>query len=102
MALDGIIKRRYLCFIKTRWSKMMGNKFGNFATSELAHDAIIAEGYRQSQAGSSYTKKSVTGGSLVEEPRNITSIVEITSYRVDGKWASDGRDYLVYQHHFVS
>jgi hypothetical protein len=34
-------------------------------------------------------------------PRKCNALVEVTSYRVDGKWAADGRDYHVFQHHFL-
>lgn len=78
----------------------MGNKFGSFATEQEAVDAIMADGF--SDTGRRYfSKKSKTGGNLMEEPRACMALVEITSYRVDGKYAADGRDYHVYQHHFI-
>lgn len=78
----------------------MGNKFGNYASQEIAEKAIEAEGFRKSDTGL-WVKNDMTGGSLMTAPRACKAIVEITSYRVDGKWAADGRDYHVYQHHFL-
>jgi len=79
----------------------MGNKFGNFATFDEAQDALIADGFKRAPASAHYNKKSVTGGNLMEVPRSIGAFVEISSYRVDGKYATDGRDYHVFQHHFI-
>ena len=79
----------------------MGNKFGNYATFDAAQDALIADGFQRAPAAAHYTKKSVTGGNLMEEPRACVAFVEITSYRVDGQYAPDGKDYRVYQHHFL-
>lgn len=78
----------------------MGNKFGNFAGYKDAADAIIADGFKMNARGF-FTKQSTTGGNLMEQPRRCTALVEITSYRVSGQYASDGQDYLVYQHHFI-
>lgn len=78
----------------------MGNKFGNFANEQTAIEAIKAKGFTLSASGN-YTKADRTGGNLIEAPRNCIAIVEITSYRVDGKWAADGLDYRVFQHHFI-
>lgn len=78
----------------------MGNKFGNFASEQAAVEAIETEGFRRNGRGY-FTKASRTGGNLFEAPRRATAIVEISSYRVDGEYAADGRDYLVYQHHFI-
>ncbi len=78
----------------------MGNQFGNYPSKESAESAILAEGYTRHSDGH-FTKRSMTGGSLIDAPRACTSIVEITSYRVDGKYAADGKDYLVWQHHFI-
>lgn len=78
----------------------MGNKFGNFASYEEAASAIMADGFKMNARGF-FAKASMTGGNLMEEPRRCTALVEITSYRVSGEYAEDGRDYLVYQHHFI-
>lgn len=78
----------------------MGNKFGNFASYESAADAIMADGFKMNARGL-FAKQSMTGGNLMEEPRKCTALVEITSYRVSGEYADDGKDYLVYQHHFI-
>ena len=78
----------------------MGNKFGNFASQSDAENALVADGFRQNDRGF-YTKPSVTGGNLFQAPRKTTALVEITSYRVDGKYAADGKDYHVFQHHFL-
>lgn len=78
----------------------MGNKFGNFANEQAAIEAIEADGFRLNARGL-FTKKSMTGGNLIEAPRRCSALVEITSYRVDGRWAADGQDYRVFQHHFI-
>lgn len=78
----------------------MGNKFGNFKTADEAASAIAAEGFELNERGF-WTKMSKTSGNLMEAPRKCKAIVEITSYRVDGKYADDGKEYQVYQHHFV-
>ena len=79
---------------------VMGNKFGNFANEQAAIDAIVAEGFALSINGN-YAKKSHTGGNLIEAPRRCVALVEISSYRVDGQYAADGKDYHVFQHHFL-
>ena len=79
----------------------MGNKFGNFASVEAAEAAIVAEGYAKNERGL-FAKRGRTGGNLIAAPLRATSLVEITSYRVDGQYAADGRDYRVFQHHFVA
>ena len=78
----------------------MGNKFGDFANEQAAISAIEADGFKANGRGY-FTKRSMTGGNLMEQPRSCVAIVEITSYRVDGKYASDGKDYRVFQHHFL-
>ena len=78
----------------------MGNKFGNYASLEIAQSAILAEGFKPN-GHAMFTKRSVTGGNLISPPRECVAIVEITSYWVDGKWADDGKDCHVYQHHFI-
>lgn len=78
----------------------MGNKFGNFASIEAAESALVAEGFAKNERGM-FAKRSRTGGNLFEAPRRATALVEITSYRVDGKYAADGADYSVFQHHFI-
>lgn len=78
----------------------MGNKFGNFASANAAAAQLIAEGFTENGRGL-FTKKSNTSGNLMEAPRACLALVEITSYRVDGKWAADGQDYHVFQHHFL-
>lgn len=79
----------------------MGNAFGNFATAADAEQALIADGFTRNERGL-FAKRSTTGGNLWDAPRRTTALVEITSYRVDGKYAADGRDYRVFQHHFVA
>ena len=78
----------------------MGNKFGNFASEQAAIADIEADGFTLNERGY-FTKRSMTGGSLMEAPRKSTAIVEITSYRVSGEYAADGKDYHVFQHHFI-
>ncbi len=78
----------------------MGNKFGNFANEQAAIEAIAAEGFKPNERGL-FTKASRTGGNLFEQPRRCTALVEISSYRVDGQYAADGKDYRVYQHHYL-
>lgn len=78
----------------------MGNKFGNYTSKDQAAIALTEDGFKLNDRGL-YTKSSMTGGSLMEQPRRCTAIVEISSYRVDGKWSADGKDYQVYQHHFI-
>ena len=79
----------------------MGNKFGNFASVEAAETAIVAEGFAKNERGL-FAKRGRTGGNMFEAPRRATALVEITSYRVDGQYAADGREYYVFQHHFVA
>lgn len=78
----------------------MGNKFGNYASENDAIMAIEVEGFTLRDNGY-WGKSSVTGGSLIDAPRACTALVEITSYRVDGQYAPDGRDYRIWQHHFI-
>lgn len=78
----------------------MGNKFGNYATKQDAVTAIEADGFKLNERGF-FTKRSMTGGNLMEQPRRCNAIVEISSYRVDGKYAADGHAYDVFQHHFL-
>lgn len=78
----------------------MGNKFGNFATAQAAIADILADGFQPLPSGN-FAKKCMSQGNLVEEPRAMTAIVEISSYRVDGQYAADGKDYFVFQHHFL-
>lgn len=78
----------------------MGNKFGNFASAEAAEAAIVAEGFVKNARGV-FAKASVSGGNLFEAPRRCVALVEVSSYRVDGRYAADGQDYFVFQHHFL-
>lgn len=78
----------------------MGNKFGNYASKELAAKALKAKGFVQ--IDNRFKIKEITSGSLTEPPRAVVSIVEITSYKVDAKFSSNGQDYFVFQHHFIA
>lgn len=78
----------------------MGNKFGNFASAAEAAADLEADGFALNERGL-YAKRSMTGGNLWSEPRACTALVEITSYRVDGAYASDGEECRVYQQHFL-
>lgn len=78
----------------------MGNKFGNFATAEEAAADLIADGFKLNERGI-YAKACRTGGNLIEAPRRCMALVEITAYRVDGEYAADGKDYQVFQQHFI-
>lgn len=78
----------------------MGNKFGAFANEAEAEAAIVAEGFKKNAAGL-FVKASMSGGNLFAAPRKMNALVEISKYRVDGQYAADGKDYFVYQHHFL-
>lgn len=78
----------------------MGNKFGNYASEQEAIAAIEADGFISNGRGG-FSKKSRTGGNLFEAPRQCVATVYISSYHVDGQYATNGKDYRVFQHHFL-
>ena len=78
----------------------MGNKFGNFASADAAAAELIAEGFARRPNGV-FAKAGRSGGNLIEAPRGMVALVEISSYRVDGQYAADGKDYFIFQHHFI-
>ena len=60
----------------------LANSFSN-ETAAIA--ALIAEGFKDNGRGY-FTKKSRTGGNLMEGPRDCIAIVEIVHNRVDPEW----------------
>jgi hypothetical protein len=80
----------------------MGNKFGSYLSHNTAEDYLLKRGFVYSAQLGYFTKMDKTSGSLTEAPTEKLCKVEITSYKVLGKFSATGKDYLVYQHHFIS
>lgn len=57
----------------------------SFPTEQAAADSLMADGFARNERGY-FTKKSRTGGNLLEGPRDCTAIVEIIHNRVDPQW----------------
>ena len=75
----------------------MGNRFGNYVSKQAAIDAIESEGFTPSAVNVDiWRKASVTGGNLIEAPRDCIALVRIVHVPVNPEY---GADY--YQHEYL-
>lgn len=75
----------------------MGNRFGNYASEQAAIDAIELEGFAPSTISAGiWRKASMTGGNLIEAPRDCIALVKIVHIPVNPEY---GADY--YQHEYL-
>jgi hypothetical protein len=66
-----------------------------YATEQAAIDSLTAEGFKATADGF-FSKRCMTQGNLVSEPRPCLALCTIVRNRVDPKWAAEGFDVADY------
>lgn len=74
----------------------MGNRFGNYKSTEIAEQALVETGFTKNASGR-FTKPSTDGFGFP-----MTALVEITENFVAGQYTNSGKDEPYYQHHHLS